>query len=1389
MGSVAKVLLPGEAGSLANIDSTQNQVRQQLDSVSTILRQVGGDADAAQDLLVSRFTIYVNPETGRDTFVGGDVNAAIGLSLQEATRGYSPFAPFRTLQRAYLEAARISIIVGPGNDTYDRVVIKVASGNHIVYNGPGGAVSSWGAEFEPTDADLQLFNDPARLGAILPRGVSVIGEDLRKTVIRPDVVPAPSSSPSTGRGSIFRATGGGFFFSFTFKDTPGAGSSHHLLHCFEFCNQAALTAYYDKVAAAFGLNPLDAEIIAGETQIAAPYPDGPANPSTDTTFGASCYVFNCSLRSNYGLCGMYLDGDEVSGFKSMVTAQFTNVSLQRDMQAWQIYSGGTWTVPADYQSYINANLNSVRYRVSGSYDHTTGCYSTDWRHFGFKVINNAIIQEVSCFVIGNAVHHWTASGGECTITNSNSNFGATALLSSGFKGIGTAGGAFAQDDSFAAVAVRRPVAMRQDGSNIRQLSLGLVQAYDPVTGVLTLDRAVDPAAQLGIFGYSLAPDTYLWIENKSRQTGPGAIQGDLANSTAVPVRALMDQSEPWNGATPDEINLQVSADLAINNLSTLDPGEIVGNRVYLRRLVDNRTPQNREYSLTIINSKASNFRRPLGNYVVRLGARTSVGQQLDPTNGSNQMFIVTDATPAAVDGTSLGAGTDNGVFRMIMRPGDSQRTWEDGNYYRVGQAVFDENRIKRSKRNGPSTEVSSDTWADSYSMLPTVRGIEQSRLITAPALVIDRDSDPDPDSITLGVDLNADADVLDQVRSAPDFVAIAELMVQLGYSASDVGNGAGSLAGKVLQPQATDATRNWDPRAGSAPTPNGKLTAKQAWPLEFNRPSLIRAFGHAYEWAGYLNYTKAMPKYQTSVLSDQLKVDFFAVNHYGGRCYNTGFNEDGLIIQGDVIQDLASGRTTNVDVAGLGGLSGDPSFEDIPTTFKDLTVTDELNSLGRANFNNVVLGGFVEGSPQWAAGVLPVASTTVDGITRLATTLESLAQDSDSIALTPFGWGQISNQAGGWVKLDAGNKIPASLLPNIGQGLLPAATTTQAGIIETSTDAEAAALVASDRAIVPSNLAALRNAANGLAGLDGNTLLDRALIPLSSTAAAGAVELATSAETLAKAATDRAITPAGWGQLGNVPLGWLELDGAGLVPANLLPNLDGTLLPAANETQPGIIETSTDAESLTLSRDRAIVPANLGYLRNIANGLAGLDAGGLVLRGVLPTATSAAQGSTRYPTDVQAIAYTATDRAITPANLGYLRGRPNGLAGLDGSGLLDPAALPLIPTSALPIAPQAWVVSADNFADTANFTWTHAGGTTLLLGAPITTGHIGVSGFIVVTNATADLITGINNATWRAVLNTWVDPATSNPGLGGDIQISYYVASAGEVIYNVTMLT
>ena len=65
-------------------------------------------------------------------------------------------------------------------------------------------------------------------------------------------------------------------------------------------------------------------------------PDGDEKvvADTDTVSGASPYIFNCSLRSVFGMCGMHADGLRVQElFKSMVVAQYTGVGLQKDNNA------------------------------------------------------------------------------------------------------------------------------------------------------------------------------------------------------------------------------------------------------------------------------------------------------------------------------------------------------------------------------------------------------------------------------------------------------------------------------------------------------------------------------------------------------------------------------------------------------------------------------------------------------------------------------------------------------------------------------------------------------------------------------------------------------------------------------------------------------------------------------------------------------------------------------------------------------------------------------------------------------------------------------------------------------------------------------------------------
>ena len=142
--------------------------------------------------------------------------------------------------------------------------------------------------------------------------------------------------------------------------------------------------------------------------------------SVDTVTSASPYIFNCSLRSVYGMCGLLADGSKATGFKSMVVAQFTGIGLQKDDNA-----------------FVKYNPTSGVYQDSTAIDslHTDSLsrFKPEYENFHIKATNDAFLQLVSVFAIGYAQHFVAESGGDLSITNSNSNFGAKSLVSSGFR--------------------------------------------------------------------------------------------------------------------------------------------------------------------------------------------------------------------------------------------------------------------------------------------------------------------------------------------------------------------------------------------------------------------------------------------------------------------------------------------------------------------------------------------------------------------------------------------------------------------------------------------------------------------------------------------------------------------------------------------------------------------------------------------------------------------------------------------------------------------------------------------------------------------------------------------------------------------------------------------
>ena len=133
--------------------------------------------------------LYVNPT---------DLDATDSIENQ----GNSLTRPFKTIQRALLEASRFSYQVGQNNDKFDRTTIMLYPGTHEIDNRPGFNVvnSSGNASFRDRLGNSQTLSqlsessnynleDPTNElykynsvegGVIVPRGVSLAGYDVRK---------------------------------------------------------------------------------------------------------------------------------------------------------------------------------------------------------------------------------------------------------------------------------------------------------------------------------------------------------------------------------------------------------------------------------------------------------------------------------------------------------------------------------------------------------------------------------------------------------------------------------------------------------------------------------------------------------------------------------------------------------------------------------------------------------------------------------------------------------------------------------------------------------------------------------------------------------------------------------------------------------------------------------------------------------------------------------------------------------------------------------------------------------------------------------------------------------------------------------------------------------
>ena len=247
---------------------------------------------------------------------------------------------------------------------------------------------------------------------------------------------------------------------------------------------------------------------------------------TDTVSGASPYIFNISLRSVYGMNGMHADGSKATGFRSMVVAQFTAISLQKDDRSFVKYDQESRTykgivLPASPSTGTElATLSSSQDASKVFHLDSDAVYRKGFETFHIKLSNDAIMQIVSVFAIGFNKHFNAETGADASITNSNSNFGQFAIASDGFKKE-----AFAKDDAAFVTHVLAPKEITSTETNVD---------WQRINVDATLNVGIN--THLYIFGF----DT---LDN----VPPTVIQGYRVGASAND-KLLVDFTNATNGA-------------------------------------------------------------------------------------------------------------------------------------------------------------------------------------------------------------------------------------------------------------------------------------------------------------------------------------------------------------------------------------------------------------------------------------------------------------------------------------------------------------------------------------------------------------------------------------------------------------------------------------------------------------------------------------------------------------------------------------------------------------------------------------------------------------------------------------------------------------------------
>ena len=718
----------------------------------------------------------------------------------------------------------------------------------------------------------------------------------------------------------------------------------------------------------------------------------------DTVDSASPYAFNLSLRSVWGMNGMHADGLKATGFKSMVVAQFTGLSLQKDDRAFVRY---------------NASTGNYDVATAGDGAHLDGFaeYRKDWGHRHIVASNDAFIQAVSVFAVGYYAHFSAIGGADMSITNSNSNFGNTALRSAGFKRK-----AFSKDKAGALTHVIPPKALNvisttANGANgattITLANDGSVNGL--VQGMLAHGEGIATGATVGSFNTNTRVVT-LSSPNTAAVSG-NVIFGEetTANWTNIDIRRTktINSALAGQGGTPGTRLYLYGYTVEASPPTTRVQGFTVGARqdgtgntavadklncLLIANGASEPTVQSASitpYGPSVSGKAAGTDGSPLqydpATYTIN-GVPDQVGGWYLAVDSANNEIYTTLSTNNVYNTVNF---TPTTFLKRIPDPRDLQdRTW------RV-RYVIDKNKSNPLPRDPLSGYVmqplNSDTTSyaldkcyyvyDIEVVQPFVRGVDDgiyyltllcasiapstsnfndrffSQNVNEVYPTFDRDNPlADPDSAVSVADnqiiglVNATDGATPTPNLDPKLSITKEgiefLLTDTGWTQPGSTPNYDSVNKRLSNIELTARAGDEETRAIMIRQNNDGTVAPIN--VEFRRHSILRSGNHTFEYLGFGpgNYSTAFPQTQVETLT-QNQVRFSqSIKEEAGVAFYSGLNSNGDLFIGNQVINPVTGQITNEDIAQLNVIGEENTTIE---TFSELVLTDKITVIGGAS--------------------------------------------------------------------------------------------------------------------------------------------------------------------------------------------------------------------------------------------------------------------------------------------------------------------------------------------------------------------------------------------------------------------------------------------------------